>query len=282
MQCAWDAYLSLLPGWMRAGVDRQGRDSLQELRLRINSPPELNTATGSFWLPGRVSNPDIQFCINAASRYSPWAAQTMQEGYITAPGGHRMGVCGDAITSDGVMTGIRTAAMLCIRVARDFLGLAEDIPLSSGSVLIIGPPGSGKTTLLRDLIRKYSNTSGQSISVVDERGELFPFINGQPCYPTGKRTDIMSGCKKASGISAVLRCMGPSVIAVDEITAVEDCHALIQAGWCGVHLFATAHAASMEDLYTRPVYKPILQTNLFDTLIVLRSDKSWHMERMDK
>ena len=88
--------------------------------------------------------------------------------------------------------------------------------------------------------------------------------------------------EKKYGIETALRCMGPSVIAVDEITAAEDCEALIHAGWCGVRLFATAHASCKADLYARPVYKPLTETHLFDTLITLGRDKSWHVERMDK
>jgi len=74
--------------------------------------------------------------------------------------------------------------------------------------------------------------------------------------------------------------MGPNCIAVDEITAQEDCQALVSAGWCGVDLLATAHAANCDDLHSRPVYQPLVQTGLFNRVIVLSRDKSWHMERI--
>ena len=75
--------------------------------------------------------------------------------------------------------------------------------------------------------------------------------------------------------------MGPDTIAIDEITAYEDCQALLQAGWCGVSLLATAHAGSREDLLRRPVYRPIIESGLFDTLLVLSGDKTWHAERLN-
>lgn len=280
MRCAWEAFIRLLPPWLRENVDKLGSDTLQELRLRLNSPPELVTANGSITLQRCICADDLRFCINTASRYSPWTATTMEQCYLTAPGGHRIGICGNAVMDKGIMTGISTVTSLCLRVARDFPGIASKLQSHCGSVLIIGKPGSGKTTLLRDLIRQRSNHGEGSIAVVDEREEIFPSAQGQFCFSTGRRTDILSGCRKAQGIEAVLRCMGPEVIALDEITAREDCEALLHAGWCGVKLLATAHAGSMEDLLQRPVYRPILEKNLFDTLLVLHPDKSWHEERL--
>lgn len=282
MRCAWQAYINLIPIRMRKDVDKLGNQSLQELRLRLNSPPELITANGSLWLEETVTREDLSYCINAASRYSPWSAATSAQGYITAPGGHRVGICGDATVSDGKMRGISEASSLCLRVARDFPGIAETALKIKGSVLIVGRPGSGKTTLLRDLIRQKSENSEGCIAVVDERGELFPKVQGDNCFPPGRRTDILSGCSKAEGIHIVLRNMNPSIIAVDEITAQEDCNALIHAGWCGVKFLATVHAGSRSDLYSRPVYKPIIKSGLFDTLLILEPDKSWRMERMNQ
>jgi stage III sporulation protein AA len=173
------------------------------------------------------------------------------------------------------MTGFRQISSLCIRVARDFPGLAQSIAFTAGSVLIIGAPGSGKSTLLRDLIRQRSDTGRGSVAVVDERGELFP--SG---FAAGFRTDILTGCTKVQGIEALLRTMGPDTIAVDEITSEVDCEALMKAGWCGVRLIATAHAASKEDLLSRPVYQPIVRSKLFQTLVILQQDKSFRTERM--
>jgi stage III sporulation protein AA len=119
-----------------------------------------------------------------------------------------------------------------------------------------------------------------SICVVDERGELFPFSQGVSCFDTGKKTDILTGCGKAQGIDMALRTMGPATIAVDEITAEDDCESLIRAGWCGVRLLATAHAASVEDLRSRPVYRLLCESSLFSTVGILSRDKSLNLERM--
>lgn len=281
MKCEWQAFINIIPIWMREHVDKLGKDTLRELRLRLNLPPELITHSGSVWLNRSVTRADIDFCINVASKYSPWAATTSANGYITAPGGHRLGICGVAITQDSMVRGIKEPTSVSVRVARDFPGLAENIGRSNESLLILGKPGSGKTTLLRDLVRQKSDRDRCLVSVIDERQELFPTVNEKHCFYPGKRTDIISGCTKASGIDTAIRCMTPEIVAVDEITAREDCEAMICAGWCGVKVLATAHAGTRADLFHRPVYKPVIESGLFDILLFLHDDNSWHVERMN-
>lgn len=274
MRCAWNELIRILPQGMRQQIDSMGKDTLQELRLRVDKPPLLVTSVGNKKLNMTVSHSDISFVINTASHYSPWAAATISSGYVTAPGGHRIGICGEAIMKEGCCSGIRTGESLCIRVARDFTGIASKAAGISGNILILGPPGSGKTTFLRDLIRQKSNSGNGAVAVIDEREEIFP--HG---IPTGDNTDVLSCCGKVQGIQMVLRTMGPRIIAVDEITASEDCNALLEAAWCGVHVIATAHAFDVKDLFGRSVYKSIRECGLFEYFIVMHPDKSWHIER---
>lgn len=276
MNCAWDALLSVLPPGIRREVDNRYRDTLEEVRLRQGQKVELIMGGKSCFLPAVATREDLIFPVNTASRYSPWTAATAAKGYITAPGGHRIGLCGDCVVQNGQVTAVRHATSLCIRVARAFPGIGDTAPVS-GSLLILGPPGAGKTTLLRELIRLRS-TKGSCVAVVDERGELFPLGN---LFETGPRTDVLTGCSKSQGIEMALRTMGPGCIAVDEITSAENCAALLTAGWCGVELLATAHAADCRDLYRRPVYRPLAESGLFSKALVLSRDKSWHLERMD-
>jgi stage III sporulation protein AA len=273
MRCAWQELLNILPLWVRNDVDKLGKNTLQELRLRYGLPPGLHLGGSMLLLQRCVAMDDLHFVVNAAFRYSPWTAATLSQGYFTAPGGHRIGVCGEAVIRNGEMTGIREVSSLCIRIARDLTGIAP--PIECGSVLIIGSPGCGKTTLLRDLIRYRSQLGTGSVAVVDERGEIFP--RG---FPAVVNTDVLTSCCKSKGVEILLRTMGPACIAVDEITAEEDCNALQQAAWCGVKLLATAHAANVNDLQSRPLYRHLISCGVFDTLIVMKPDKSWHQERM--
>lgn len=280
MRCAWQEYIRLLPHRLRKEIDEYGKADLEEVRLRIGQAPVMVKHSGIRLMQHTVAQDDLNFVINAASNYSPWAASTTSLGFLTAAGGHRIGICGEAVTHEGRITAIKSPTSLCIRVSRDFPGIARGILRHSGSILIIGPPGSGKTTLLRDIIRQRAMAGDKSISVMDERGEVFPYIQGKSCYDTGNHIDVLTGCSKQQGIHMLLRTMGPSCIAVDEITEEGDCNALVRAGWSGVSLIATAHAASRNDLYSRPVYLPLTNNSLFDTLIVLQPDKTWKAERI--
>ena len=66
---------------------------------------------------------------------------------------------------------------------------------------------------------------------------------------------------------------------MDEITAEADARALLRAANCGVRLLATAHGTSAADLRRRPVYRPLAESGVFQTLLILRQDKSFRAER---
>lgn len=273
MKCAWRELLAILPLWMRSEVDRLGVHDGQELRLRLGQSPILNCGQTSLPLQGTVTSDDLQFVVNTASHYSPWSAQTVAQGYLTAPGGHRIGVCGDAVMQGGAMTGVRRITSLCVRIARDFPGVALPLMQYKGSILIIGPPGSGKTTMLRDLIRQRSING--AVCVSDERGELFP----KGIY-RGSHVDVLYGPCKGDAIEILLRSMCPTTIAVDEITAAQDAEALKRALWCGVDILATAHAWDVSDLNRREIYRSLMNTGVFPHVVILQRDKSCRIERV--
>ena len=264
--------MGILPVRIRQETERLGRYSLRELRLRQGAPPELVLDRESKWLDCRCTREDISFVLQAASRYSPWSMESASRGFLTAPGGHRIGLCGLALYREGRISGLREITSLCIRVARDYPDISGGIP-ESGSVLILGAPGWGKTTLLRDLIRRRSER--EPVGVVDERGELFP-----EGFQRGKRMDVLTGAKKGEGIERVLKTMTPDCIAVDEITAEIDCEAICHAWGCGTKLIATAHAGSLDEFCSRPIYQPVVRMQIFESCLVLHKDKSFKVERM--
>lgn len=280
MRCQWQSVRNILPSWIRPEVDKLDPGTVEELRFRVNQPPEVVCTYGIRWLRQKIVKSDLEFIINLASKYSPWSTNSLSRGYITIQGGHRLGICGTVLQSCGKVIGINPVLSICVRVAKDIDGISGPLVRLAGSVLIIGKPGSGKTTLLRDLIRSKSDQEKCHVGVVDEKAELFPEIHGEFCFPCGARVDVISGISKENGIGFLVRNMNPDIIAVDEITAEADSDALVRAAWCGVNLFATAHAASKEDLQMRPAYRPILENRIFDYLVVMQAGKKFTVERM--
>ena len=269
----WKEFLKILPRQIAAEADLYRSSSPQELRLRVDRPPILVTAAGEQILQSRVTTDDLNFCVNAATKYSPWASSTASEGFVTASGGHRIGICGEAVGQGNAFKGLRDYRCLCIRIAADHKGISGALPGLQGNILIIGPPGSGKTTLLRDLLRELSRQ--ENVGVIDQRWEIFP--SG---FDPGMRTDILYGCQKDKAMDMLLRTMAPDTIAMDEITNETDCDALKKAAWCGVRLIATAHAANIGELRRRTVYAPLLQCGIFSHAVVLQKDKSFRTERL--
>ena len=275
---------ALLPPHLRRqaeGLGRAAQAVAEELRLRAGRPMAVVCPTGERPLPGGgpVSPADLELVVEIATRASPHTAlERLRSGFFTVPGGHRIGICGSAVVRDGSVANLRQLSSLAIRIARQIPDAAAPVAdrLWAGdrflSTLILSPPGGGKTTLLRDLIRRLSGGVGHPplrVGVADERGELAAMYNGQPQFDVGGQTDVMDGCPKAEGLMMLLRGMNPQVLVADEITAPQDCAALLTAANCGVSLLCTAHAADLEDLETRPLYRPLLENRCFQMLTVL-------------
>lgn len=277
--------ISILPPELRAGLARLELSAVEELRLRAGHPPAALLRGQERPIPGvsaPVTSRMLEQILSAATGHSCYSAEeSLREGYVTLPGGHRIGLCGTAAVQDGRVRAIRSVSSLCVRIARQIPAAPPEIVRRlRESALILGPPGCGKTTLLRDCVRQLSN-SGQRVCIVDERGELAACHLGAAQLDVGAHTDVLTGCPKACGIPLLLRGMRPDWIAVDEITAPEDIRAMEQASYCGVRFLATAHASGPDELQKRPLYRSLCTLGLFKTLWILMPDRHVREERMD-
>lgn len=251
-------------------LPEQVQGSCEELRLRAGqgmaySVQGKETATGA----GAIAADELQELLSRATRYSVHSfADSLQNGYVTLEGGHRLGLCGAAVVKEGGISGIRQLSSANLRIAAQVLGAGEKLlpQLWDGkrvqSTLIVSPPAWGKTTLLRDLIRLLS-LGGVRVGVADERCELSGACGGVPQFDLGPTTDVMSGGAKAEAALLLLKTMSPAVLALDEITAPCDVEAVRYAAHCGAAVLATAHAETLSDLARRPLYKELLQSAVF-------------------
>ena len=65
--------------------------------------------------------------------------------------------------------------------------------------------------------------------------------------------------------------MAPRVVIADEIGTEEDIEAIQYALCSGVKGIFTAHGNSVEDLKQNPIFRKMLNLNLFQKIIVLES-----------
>ncbi|MBQ7541585.1 MAG: hypothetical protein IJT44_04770 [Clostridia bacterium] len=285
MAQSFDEAAQILPDRLRQPllqIPPQTKHTVTEIRLRAFAPLLLTTAQeplfvraagqcGSFGgtdvlKPGAQ---EIRDTFLRACGYSVHAYEMqIREGFLTVPGGHRLGLCGHMdIRADNAPQMLTTITSLNLRIARAIpsasAALCEAL-FSRGlcSVIVAGPPLSGKTTMLRDLARRLSEgLCGRlyRVSVIDSRGEFAPL----------PYCDVLSGCDKATGVRMALRALSPQMLLCDEVGTTAEIDAIAQSFSAGAACAVSVHVRDAAALRLRKPVRQLLQTGQFDHVVLL-------------
>jgi len=246
----------------------------EEIRIKINCPIIIRYSGRELHCNQIIASADdiAHILVNATDGAFHAALDEMRNGYLSISGGCRLGICGEGVTHDRKIYNIRNVNSMCIRFAEEKIGCAdmffsELMNDSYKNTIIIAPPGLGKTTLLREIIRKLSSL-GVYVGVADERGEISGIYQGKSAFDLGVRTDVITGLPKNVAAEMIIRAMAPDVLAMDEVTSVNDLPAITQAIGCGIGLLTTIHGRALSDL-TKPAFRSVYELNVFERAVII-------------
>ncbi len=266
-------------------------ERLSELRIRAERPLAVSIGNETMFVTagGELSErgdsayfptySDVKSTLDIISKHSLYAFEDdIRNGFLTLKGGHRAGICGQAVTENGRIKTFRHVSSINLRIAREVKGCAAGVISrivfpSLKHVMIISPPMCGKTTMLRDAIRLISNGTGAfkgaNVGIADERSEIAACYMGIPQNDVGNRTDVIDSAPKPQAMALLLRSMSPQVIAVDEIGGSDDINAVFELANAGIKVICTVHGNDLDDVLKRPRMKALMEAKIFELFVCL-------------
>jgi stage III sporulation protein AA len=267
------AVIELLPRKIRdeiEGLSRTRRGGLSEVReIRLRREGRSHIVIGRERLPlySVISREETDSLVTALCDGALYAHRdSIASGYLSLPGGVRVGICGYAKYEYKSFVGVSDIRSLLFRIPGDTCEFSEELyEVYKGGIghgmLIYSPPGVGKTTALRSLAASIGSGRWPArVAVIDERCEF-----DEDDYRS-MEVDVLKGYKRKTGIEIATRTMSPDVVMIDEIGG-GDAESVSGVIKCGIPLIATAHAGSLEELLSRKALFPLFECGAFDVFV---------------
>ncbi len=275
-----DIVTRALPYKLSDEIRRTNHKSVEEIRMRAGRRCSLVVSGKNIMLDTVLDVRELGDILEGMCQGSLYAfSDTINQGYISLPGGVRVGVCGRAGCEGDRIIGIYEVSSLSVRIPHksrpcgyEICKLLDSFKRVEG-VLIYSPPGIGKTTLLRSVASMLASgewESGRSplrTVVIDTRGELAFASEGEDLC-----LDVLSGYPRRKGIEIATRCLNAEVIICDEIGDYEEAMSLVASHNCGVPLIASAHAGSVEQLLMRTGLRLLHEARIFGAYAGIERD----------
>ena len=275
---------AVLPELVQKSINMLPSDiqkNLREICLRTDRPVILLSGGDSYFLgnygrAGKLNSPDtlimshemmyrtfMNICDDSVYSYM----DNINSGFLTLPGGNRVGVCGRFVSTVPGKKSVRNITSLSIRIAGAYPGVADKLlrlyeKEGLGTTLVIGPPCSGKTSFLRDLCAGISDgvySRGRKVSLIDERCEISGADGDNFNFNVGINTDVYLNYDKSEAIFMCVRTMSPEVVVFDEIGTENEVLAVREGMNSGTDFIFTMHAGDFDELQKKEQYKLIAQ-----------------------
>ncbi|MBQ7900955.1 MAG: hypothetical protein IJ365_03195 [Clostridia bacterium] len=204
--------------------------------------------------------------VSNITNMSPYAFEyQLGGGYLTLPGGHRVGICGSMQTRLNGEYIFKEICSINIRVCKSKIVYDEEVfsklhtQNSIYNTCIVSPPKCGKTTFLKNYIIYLSKIMPQvHICVADEREELCGGAYMQSSGVMGHNTSFISACSKIHAAEMFVRCMSPGVVIFDEVWSEDDFRAVENVFAAGVGAVFSIHGTSFDTVSKRKELEHLL------------------------
>ncbi|MBE6529416.1 MAG: hypothetical protein E7680_02285 [Ruminococcaceae bacterium] len=271
-QLLTETLINLFPDRLVEAINACGAGQAEEIRLHADRIATVTFGGKNYGTNVSLSEEEIADLLSSMCEGSLYAYQSrICNGYISLPGGVRVGVCGCATMEGDHLIGVGNVRGLIIRLPHIHRVSATPIvnvlreSKGVGGALIFSPPGAGKTTCLRAAAKEASELpNGLRTVIVDTRAEFSETLEGE-----NLSLDILVGYPHEIGIDIAVRTLGAELILCDEIGTDVEARAILSAANRGVPILASAHARSFSELLRRPSIKLLHRAKVFANYVKL-------------